>query len=392
MDSAVPDLKSFQAKPVVVPTRQVLAGFPASVAQPGQYCWLEVSGYHTFDEGLHFYTMLEAFNEYVRHAGLIESCVDRMLVCISREETHIYANNNLPMIARMRAKRNLKAGEATFRDDIAGIDRVEFPGVCPPSGCGFMLLVSVGWRRGMCFDLEPLGSPVGKTTNEAFDRVKNFGGMVLAHLHFTERFLLSDEDWESVLQAGWFPFMFLPNYLWQELFVSIRNGWDLQPNEQKIHERWMGSCDDRLASWMANKHFKPHIDFLERAVEAYKKADWLTVVSVAAPRVEGLMRITVGAWGKQREVTDKLAGNVKQQEHAKSLLFPDRLRQYLDTVFFGFTKFSDQDLPSNRHTVTHGLVTADKLTRKEALTLLLLIDHVLYCMPLAEDAKPEPPC
>jgi hypothetical protein len=243
----------------------------------------------------------------------------------------------------------------------------------------------------MCFDLSPLDSPPDTTTEEAFDRVKKFGGMVLAHLHFTERFLLSNKDWGKVLEAGWFPFVFLPHDLWQGLFTSIRNGWDLQGSEQKIHERWMESCDDRLASWKANKHFKTHIDFFGRAVEAYKKADWLTVVSLAMPRVEGLMRMAFGAWGNQREVIDRLTENVKQQEHARSLLFPDRLRQYFGRVFFRFTEFSGQDLPPTRHTLAHGVVSGDKLTRKEALTLLLLIDHILYCMPLGEDAKPEAP-
>lgn len=391
MDEVVSNPRLIQAKPIIVPTRQVPGGFPLIDVPPGSYFWLEVAGYHTFDEGLQFYRMLEAFNEYVRDVGLIESCVDSMLVCISRTETHIYANNNLPMIARMRVKRNLKAGEATFRDDIAGIDRVDFPSICPPAGSGFMLLVSVGWRRGMCFDLTPLDSPSGKATNEAFERIKNFGGMILAHLHFTERFLLSNEDWEKVLHAGWFPFVFFPEELWQQLFTSIRNGWDLQADERKIHEKWLVSCDDRLAGWKANKHFAPHIAFFERAINAYKQADWLTVVSVAAPRVEGLMRMAFGAWGKQREAIDRLTEQVKQQEHARSLLFPDRLRQYFDKVFFRFTQFSTPDLPPTRHTLAHGVVAADKLNRKEALTLLLLIDHLLYCMPLEEDARPAPP-
>jgi len=388
MDSVTPSPKSI--KPVIIPTSSIPAGFPLTDVPPESYCWLEVAGYHTFDEGLRFYTMLESFSEYVKYTGLIESCIDRMLVCISRKETHIYANNQLPMMARMRAKRNLKAGEAIFRDDIAGIDQVDFPGICPPAGSGFMLLVSVGWRRGICFDLEPLASPPSETTEEAFNKVKSFGGMVLAHLHFTERFLLSTEDWEKVLPAGWFPFVFLPENLWRSLFTSIRNGWDLQTAELKIHEKWLTSCEDRLTGWKANKHFAPHIDFLDRAVRAYKQSDWLTVVSVAAPRVEGLMRIAFGAWGKQREAIDRLAEQVKRQEHARSLLFPDRLRQYFE-IFFRFTQFSGPDLPPTRHTLAHGVVPADKLNRKEALTLLLLIDHLLYCMPLEENAKPAPP-
>jgi hypothetical protein len=392
MDVGTPGPKLGQPKPVIVPTRQILAGFPPVDVPPDHYFWPEVRGYHTFDEGLQFYTRLEAFNEYVGAAGLTESCVDRILVCISRTETHIYANNQLPMTVRMRVKRPIKAGEAVSRDDIAAVDRIDFPGVCPPAGCGFLLLLSVGWRKGMCFDLQPISPDYRETPNGTFDGVKRMGGMVLTHLYFTEKFLLSNRDWGKVLRAGWFPFVFLPQDLWRSLFTSIRNGWELQADEQKIHERWLNSCADRLASWKANKHFTTHIDFLERAIRAYREEDWLTVVSVAAPRVEGLMRQAFGAWGKQKEVIGKLAENVKQREHARSLLFPDRLKQYFEKVFFRFTQFSNPDLPSNRHTLAHGLVASEKLTRKEALTLLLLIDHILYCMPSEDNAKPSLVC
>jgi len=351
---------------------------------------MEVSGYHAFDEGMHFYALLDAFSQYVRSAGLVESHIEHMLVCVSPTETHIYANDELPLIARMRPKRSVKAGEAVLRDDIAGIDRVEFPGVSPPAACGFLLLVSVGWRRGMCFDLEPLAGDSRVTSQEAFARLKRMAGMVLTHLHFTERFLLSNRDWGKVFTAGWFPFIFLSQGLWNCLFASIRNGWDLSQDEQKIHDSWLGSCDDRLVCWRANRHFEHHMEFFERAIDAYKKDDWLTVVSVATPRVEGLLRLAFGAWGKLDKAIDKLAENVKRQEHAKSLLFPDRLRLYFEKIFYRFTKFSLQGLPVTRHTVSHGVVSADKITRKEALTLLLLIDHVHYCMPLESDVKDIP--
>jgi hypothetical protein len=39
----------------------------------------------------------------------------------------------------------------------------------------------------------------------------------------------------------------------------------------------------------------------------------------------------------------------------------------------------------------HGLVESEKLTRKEALRLLLLIDHILYWMPFDEKKKPDAP-
>ena len=95
MEVPVPDPKSIRAKPVIVPTRVVPAGFPPIDVPPGHYFWLEVCGFHTFDEGLQFYTILGAFNEYVRHVKLLESYVDHMLVCISPKETHI-SDRDLP--------------------------------------------------------------------------------------------------------------------------------------------------------------------------------------------------------------------------------------------------------------------------------------------------------
>jgi len=389
---AVPNLALANPKPVVVKTSERLMGFTAEAAKAQSQVRVETCGFHTFDEGLPFYYMLEAFNPFLEPLGVGPSRVENLLIAVGPRQTFIYANENLPLTMRARVKHACDAGQAVFRDDIAGIDVLDFPNLRPPQGAGFMLLLSVGWRRGMCFDFRPLAPDRAASSPEAFEAIKRMGGMVLAHLCFTERFLLSPDDWTKILAAGWFPFMFLPHERWQNIFGAIQNEWDLSGPEQKIHDLWLAACDDRLDSWRANTHFASHVEFLDRAIRAYKDGDWLTVVSVAAPRVEGLLRRAFGAWGKQREILDKLAESVEQQEHARSLLFPDRLRQYFEEVFFGFAQFSGPDLPPTRHTLAHGLVEAERLTRKEALTLLLLIDHILYCMPLGEGTEPAPPC
>ncbi len=371
-----------QPQPVVIPTGQITAGFPTSPAQPGSEVLIETCGYHTFDEGLDFYNILEGFNEYVKCTGMSQSCIDRILVCISKEKTYIYANDQLPMTVVIRAKGPINAGENIYKDDIAAIQRLDFPNLQPPTDCGFLLLISAGWRRGMCFDLRSV-APVSTTTSEAaFDSIKQMGGLVLTHLHYTEKFLLSNKDWGQVLKNGWFPFVFLPHNLWENLFLNISNGWSLQKSEEMIHDQWLGLCDDRLESWRSNEYFSNHAEFFSRAVSAYKEQDWLTVVSVAAPRVEGLMRMAFDSWHKQRKVIDCLSEQIKQQEHNRSLLFPDRLKQYLNEVFFRFTKFNNGDLPATRHTLAHGLASSESIDRKVALTLLLLIDHLFYCMPL----------
>jgi len=349
---------------------------------------MEVCGFHAFDEGLMFYRMLEAFDPYVRAAGSAPGIVDRVLLVISPTETYVYLNERLPVLGRMRVKRSCKAGQPLLRDDIAGIEELDFPGIQPPDECGLMLLVSAGWRKGMCFDFRALDPTSGVSAAESYAAAKKIGGMLLAHLWFTEKFLLLPEDWDLILKNGWFPFILLPHGLWEGLFQAIKAGRDTARSEEEIHKLFLKCCSERVLSWRANRHFAGHMDFLERAVTAYKAGDWLTVVSVAAPRVEGLLRQAFGAWGQQGDVFDVFAKDLAGREHSRSLLFPDRLRQYFEQVFYRFTKFDQADLPATRHTLVHGLVESSKLTRKEALTLLLLVDHILYCMP---ESKQDPP-
>ena len=147
-----PDMKSVKPQPLIFPPEGRIAGFTAGYANAGQKCLIEVCGLHTFDEGLSFYNMLEAFDPYIQKAGLIQSTIDHILVVISPKETYVYINDNLPIIFRGRIKRSCNAGEVIFRDDLAAIDKIDFPNIQIPRQSGIMLLLSVGWRRGMCVD------------------------------------------------------------------------------------------------------------------------------------------------------------------------------------------------------------------------------------------------
>ena len=380
--SKLPNLDLIKPEPVVLPGGEPIAGFPVEYIPAGEQGRVEVCGFHTFDEGLSFYKMLEAFTGYVKQAGGMPSRVSDMLVVLSPDVTHVYMNNSLPIKSRVRVRRSLEAGEMVFRDDIAGVDRLEFPNIEPPEHSGFMLLVSSGWRKGMCFDFRPLNPNGDVSTAEAYTNIKAMGGMVLSHLLFTEKFLLSSEDWDAILAAKWFPFMFLSEKLWEQLFQAVLHGGDTCAPEQRIHEAFLQACDQRLHSWRQNEHFANHIEFLEAAVDAYKRGDWLTVVSVAFPRVEGLLRQAFGGGNSFRR---KFSEALDRTEGPKSLLFPERLRQYFEDVLYPSIHFDQPDLPPTRHTVTHGVVSAQELTQKVALTLLLLIDHVLYCMPNEDD-------
>ena len=223
-------------RPVIIPTKGLVAGFAAERIPKGGAGWIEICGFHTFDEGLSFYKMLDGFTTHAHALGLMPSVLDRMLVMIAPDYTYIYANNSLPLLGKMRVKEGCKKGGIIGSDNLVDIAQLEFCGISPPEKSGFMLLVSAGWRRGMCFDFRPLQPDTQISTQASFEFIKRLGAIVLTHLWFTDKFLLTADDWDKVIESGWFPFMLLPVALWEKLLDGIRHNEHLDEQEEAIHK------------------------------------------------------------------------------------------------------------------------------------------------------------
>jgi len=375
-------------------TERPLAGFAAERCSTiDTHVRVEMCGFHTFDEGLAFYKMLEAFDPFLQNCRVRASSVESVLVVSTQGKSYVYLNNSLPIIGRMRVKRACGKGEAISRDDVADIAQLEFPGIIPPDKAGFLFLISAGWRRGICFDFRALTPNTQVSSRDSFEFVKRLGGIVLAHLLFTEKFLLTPDDWAKVISVGWFPFICLPINLWESLFDAIKNEENTEEQEDQIHHFLLGVLTDRFISWSKNKHIQTHVSFLSDAVDAYKNGKWAICISSALPRIEGMLRQAFGAMtGKNAAVMEAMQEKLSQREHSRSLLFPEKLRDYFETVLYPYTTFNDSDLPATRHTHAHGLVEYERLGRKQALTLLLLIDHIMYCLPMSglRDSEARP--
>ena len=387
--------KQSDESPIVIQTRGARAGICMEYVAEGHLATIETCGFHAFDEGLMFYNILESFNEYVQAAKLSPSMVDHMLVVISPTETQIYANEKLPYGAMVRVKGRLHAGQPVYKDSIAGCTKLDFPdGIDLPPNSGFMLLISVGWRRGVCFDLRPLAPTSANkvSTEEAFEQLKVYGGMLLSHLLFTERFLLTPDDWEQLIASGWFPFLLIPDREWERLVSAIRAGASLDTHEGKIHSAFLQAVDTRLEEWCASPHFECDNNFLRDAVDLYKLGKWAPCVSLLLPRIEGLLCRAFGIPEtiKSKDFLAKLEEDLKQRETSRSLLFPKRFVQFMKNAIYPYTDFANPQLPATRHTIGHGRVEYEAVnSRKLALTTCLLIDNLLYCMPKNNPAVSE---
>lgn len=373
--------------PVTFEVDRQWGGFAMDRVRPNETGRMEVVGFHSFDEGIPFYKLVDNFNGLAHRAGVLPSMVDRMLVILEPRRTTLYMNDMIEISLLVRARRRIKAFEPVGMKDFAGIERVALHNVTVPKNAGFILLLSHFWRKAFFFDFRPLlpDQPVPIDCD-----VEVVGGQLLSHLVYTEYFLLSDAQWDVTIAAGWFPFMHLVGDLWDSLLHSIRNGEDLTYAESQIYDSFAKVLDTKVDDWIKKSILRDEEPFLSRAVDAFKKKDWVTVISLISPRIEGIIRRSLGSYGKHDKMVADLENTITAAvPHDRSLLFPKQLARYFRQTFLQFVDFSASSGTLNRHTVAHGMVPGKSIDQSHGLRIMLLLDHLYYCLPTSSSTEQE---
>ncbi len=360
------------------------SGFSMRAVRTNEMAQVEVAGFHSFEEGQIFYKLLDGFTGMLQNAGHRPSQTDRFLAIHSPQKTVLFIDDALPYNAVVRSRRKIEAGEMIGKNDIAGVDRIVIEReIVIPADAGISLMLSHRWKRAFFFDYRP------HDTNNArpidYD-IEVIGGQILSHLFFTELFTLSELEWERTIAAGWFPFVWLQGDLWDHLHAAIDAGRPDQLDEENaIHECVRKTVDEKFSDWIKKDPLTGEEQFIRRAVDAYKSEDWLTVVAMLYPRIEGIISRSTGHYGRQADLLAKFTEKVSlAAPHNRSLLFPKQLERYFARTFFQYVDFRNDQKTLNRHSFAHGIVEADSVTRSSALKLLLLIDHLFYCLPSTE--------
>jgi hypothetical protein len=280
----------------------------------------------------------------------------------------------------MRSKISVKAGQAIYRDDIADIKKLVFNDIEVPNDVGVMALFSVGWRKGLFYDLVPL--PHG-TEKRDYDLNQLLGGYY-AYLTFQERFKIPDSEWESLLQTGWFPFITLNNDLISGIINHNRESWNVDDLLPRIHEDVLKRLPDGLKIWANIKAFKPHMDFISKSAEHYQKNDAMSCISVLYPRIEGIMREYQSIQGQPEKASQQdlsgtvLPTNADSQKHQYTPLLPLRFHQYLNEVYFANFDPIKKNNTLSRNTIGHGVATKENFDIKGATLGFLILDQLSY--------------
>ena len=362
------------------------AGYLTASCKPGENVWIVQKEFVSSEDGDLFISRLEGFPSIllnkiaqVHKVIILQSSIDNMLAILKQDGTStIYIN--APMKVLMQVKKSVDAGQVIYRNDIADVSKLVFHDIEIPDDVGVMALFSVGWRKGLFYDLVSLSD---KNLKRDYDLSQLLGGYY-AYLSFQERFKISDSEWQSLLQNGWFPFITLDNELINSIVNHNREGWNIDELLPKIQEDVLKRLPDGLKTWANVKAFEPHMDFISKAAERYQENDHLSCISVLFPRIEGILREFQSIQGQPEKASQKdLAGTVlspsiNPQNNQFSLLLPLRFNQYLSEVYFANFDPLKKDNTLSRNTVGHGVATKENFDLKGSTLGFLILDQLSY--------------
>ena len=339
----------------------------------------------TSEDGMVLVQRLEGFPSTVigmlpPEAGIKSSQVDHMLLHFNKDGDATVYVNELAQIGLVRIRNDIEKGQAVYEDDIVDVDKLKFEGIDVPKDHGVLVIFSKGWRKGLYFDFEPI-TPEGKSRD--YDLWTALG-QCYNYLWFQEVHSVSDEVWEALFAAKWFPFVGLKGQTIKELLSWIRSG----HSADEVLSNAAADVKSRLASlrkrWASSPIFDGHVEILNAAADRFEANDWISANSILYPRIEGVLRNIARATSAvkfgQRELSDapRALGGLP----TTSRVLPHKFQRYLKEIYF--QSFNPDELAGmSRNSIGHGVAPSSEFSEKAAVIGFLIIDQIFYHMPPA---------
>ncbi len=352
-----------------------IRGFAEHAAAPDQKLAVCTRGFFTPDDGYRFYSKLESLQSLALRpyfeAGGLPATITHFLVVMQGEMGQVFVNEP-PILVNMVGRRAITAGEKIYKSDVGGIGAVRFVDLEISPNSGIIFYFTIGWRRGLFFDLRPLeGEPLGdidRILGEHYDR-----------LWFSDLYSIPNELWSKIFDTGWFPFIHLiggtfeslPHFLERGIVPAWENGVLEQIKENHLRE-W-------IDAWRDIEELREHIPFVERAVERYAAGDFVSTISILWPRIEGMLRhLYLGP--EEKPGQKKLLANVREimekKAEAPNSYLPGLFEQYLLRYYFRDFSVKENRVDLARHSLAHGVTKAGDYDKKRALQGFLILDQL----------------
>ena len=366
--------------PVEIDLEKPLAGYLLSSVKEGEDAQIAYREFTSTEDGQHFIQRLEGIPNNILQrlpSQIYPSQVDHMLAICRRDgKADVYVNE-LDVHLHIRPAWSIKAGEVVSKDYFVDIESAKL-GVQIPDDAGIIFLFSIGWRKGLFYDFEPIS---GQDPLPRQYDVSTVLGQAYCQVSFQERFSISDAEWDALFSTQWFLFMGLGHDMIETLISHIHSGWDPDENLDDIVSKTKSRASKMLDCWREHSSFMPHIDILERAVERFQDDDYMSCTGLLFPRIEGILRTHHTSLGTQSHPSPKnltesaVASKIRND---KSLLLPQRFANYLQDVYFAHFSPNTPDINVSRHSIAHGVAAAEKFNQKSAVIGILTAHQLFY--------------
>lgn len=354
-------------------------GISVTLAFDGDLCTIQVEGFYSTEDGGQFIDRLEEMSRtFLNRAGIMASQIDNFLLILDKKNQATLYCNEFIFTPLVRANRIMDAGEHVHEDDLVDFEALELftrdkKKVVIPEDCGVIFMFSIGWRKALYFNFTPLHP----NASEKLTEMPQVFGRLFGHLFFQEKTKLKDEQWKRLFAWGWFPFVGMTK---KELGQCA--AWTEQDRYPKgpvleVCKRFQKKIPLLIQSWKTRPEFEVHLPFIEAAWATLQQGNFISTVQTLMPRIQGIMHGILNRKAGQKYLAD---GVVKNHD-PRSLLMPEKFKEYLLTCYFHDFNMETGDCPLARHSIAHGVSDAADYDEIAATLPFFIFDQIFFFLP-----------
>ncbi|NAW86466.1 hypothetical protein [Photobacterium halotolerans] len=362
---------------------EILAGYSLSTSQGSELVSVQYRGFVLQSEGREFIRKTEGVVNRILSklpVSISPNDVKTLVVIINQNlEADVYINECDVMACAVVSK-SVKKGDPVTKSDLYHIHSVNLSDIKFPNDCSYIVLLTNGWDRVFYYDFGPtIGSDDRKLIDYDVNRVLGLG---LSASLFFEMFDLSSEEWEKIINTGWFPFSSLTYKQQENLINHIKYDWDMSAIIEGINDTFIGGKDEWLATLNTNEALRKHLNLVSKALTHHVNGDYESAIHMLYPRLEALLREDFISKNpsmkgrKQQVLANHIGTNITGHSHQLSRYFPEKFSEYVLKSYF---KDFDPDVESDfvsRNSLSHGSVGESALTLSSSIVGFLILDQI----------------
>ena len=375
---------------------QDLAGFVAENVKGGETVKVLTRALLTSDDP-EFYQYSESISNIFLNRNRIQiDGVCQFLVLIHQDLTADLYVNDFVVSIEIKAKRDIKAGEAVMLGDIADIRKVKFPDIEIKDADKIIYCFKVGWRFGLFFDLTPRSQPAGAVQTIAvekldIEKMELSIGELRRYLSFYHvyKVLESEAQFDEMMKDGWFPFVEILAGEYKKLSEAYQNKFDFENKVKTIVDSFGEERIKKITEkWWKNQIFSDKKSLIEAGVNAYMQNNqdgFVNCIKNLWTEIEGILRkLYHSETGKGDGVkSSDLISHIVEKAKTKSgsdysLLLPLPFLKYLQDVVFANFNIETGKVDMSRHASSHGVANANQYKKDRALQLILVLNQIYF--------------